>query len=151
VAARCNALAWSACTIHYDLATCSQPGGSTGGGRSLKHLIELMAELEAERIGLESVTESIDTTTPGGELVFHIFGALAEFERNLIRERTYAGLAAARARGRKGGRRKKLGDKQRAVAVDLYRQKKHTIDEICKAVGISRPTLYKYVAAAGGR
>jgi DNA invertase Pin-like site-specific DNA recombinase len=83
-------------------------------------------------------------------LVFQIFGALAEFERNLIRERTYAGLAAARARGRKGGRRKKLGEKQRAVAVDLYRQKKHTIDEICKAVGISRPTLYKHVAAAGG-
>ena len=120
-------------------------------GRSLKHLIELMAELEAERIGFQSVTESIDTTTPGGKLVFHIFGALAEFERNLIRERTYAGLAAARARGRKGGRRKKLGEKQRAVAVDLYRQKKHTIDEICKAVGISRPTLYKYVAAASAR
>jgi DNA invertase Pin-like site-specific DNA recombinase len=76
--------------------------------------------------------ESIDTTTPGGKLVFHIFGALAEFWRNLICERTYAGLAAARARGRKGGRRKKLGEKQRAVAVDLYSQKKHTIDEICK-------------------
>src|SRR5271166_1449071 len=120
-------------------------------GRSLKHLIELMAELEAGRTGFQSVTESIDTTTPGGKLVFHIFGALAEFERNLIRERTYAGLAAARARGRKGGRRKKLGDKQRAVAVDLYRQKKQTIDEICKAVCISRPTLYKYVAAAGDR
>src|SRR5271155_4639060 len=67
-------------------------------GRSLKHLIELMAELEADRIGFQSVTESIDTTTPGGKLVFHIFGALAEFERNLIHERTYAGLAAARAR-----------------------------------------------------
>jgi DNA invertase Pin-like site-specific DNA recombinase len=118
-------------------------------GRSLKHLIELMAELEAERIGFQSVTESIDTTTPGGKLVFHIFGVLAEFERNLIRERTYAGPAAARARGRKGGRRKKLGEKQRAVAVDLYRLQKHTIDEICKAVGISRPTLYKDVAAAG--
>ena len=65
-------------------------------GRSLKHLIELMAELESERVGFQSVTESIDTTTPGGKLVFHIFGALAEFERNLIRERTYAGLAAAR-------------------------------------------------------
>ena len=120
-------------------------------GRSLKHLIELMAELEAERIGFQSATESIDTTTPGEKLVFHIFGALAEFERNLIRERTYAGLAAARARGRKGGRRKKLSEKQRAVAVDLYRQKKYTIDEICKAIGISRPTLYKYVAAVGGK
>jgi DNA invertase Pin-like site-specific DNA recombinase len=119
-------------------------------GRSLKHLIETMAELEGQGIGFQSVTESIDTTTPGGKLVFHIFGALAEFERNLIRDRTYAGLAAARARGRTGGRRKKLGDKQRAVAVDLYRQKKHTIDEICKAVGISRPTLYEYVREAGG-
>jgi DNA invertase Pin-like site-specific DNA recombinase len=113
-------------------------------GRSLKHLIEIMAELEGEGIGLQSVTEAIDTTTPGGKLVFHIFGALAEFECNLIRDRTHAGLAAARARGRTGGRRKKLGEKQRAVADDLYRQKKHTIDEICKAVGISRPTLYKY-------
>ena len=78
-------------------------------------------------------------------------GALAEFERNLIRERTYAGLAATSARGRKGGRRKKLGEKQRAVAADLYRQKKHTIDEICKAVGISRPTPYKYVEAESGQ
>ena len=110
-------------------------------GRSLKHLIELMAELESERIGFQSVTESIDTTTPGGKLVVHIFGALAEFERNLIRERTYAGLAAARARGRRGGRRKKLGEKQRAVAVDQYRQKKHTIEETCKAVVVSRQTL----------
>ncbi len=118
-------------------------------GRSLKHLIELMGALEDQGIGFHSVSESADTTTPGGNLVFHIFGALAEFERNLIRERTYAGLAAARARGRKGGRRKKLGENQRAMAVDLYRQKKHTIDEICKAVGISRPSLYKYVAAAG--
>ena len=87
-------------------------------GRSLKHLIELMAELEGQGIGFQSVTEAIDTTTPGGKLVFHIFAALAEFERNLIRERTHAGLEAARARGRKGGRRKKLGDKQRALAVD---------------------------------
>jgi DNA invertase Pin-like site-specific DNA recombinase len=120
-------------------------------GRSLKHLIEVMAELEGHGIGFQSVTESIDTTTPGGRLVFHIFGALAEFERNLIRDRTQAGLAAARARGRKGSRRKKLGDKQQAVAVDLYRQKKHTIEEICKAVGISRPTLYGYVREAGGK
>ena len=106
-------------------------------GRSLKHLIELMAELEAERIGFQSVTESIDTTTPGGKHGVSYLWVLAEFERNLIRERTYAGPAAARARGRKGGRRKKLGEKQLAFAVVLYRQKKHTIDEICKAVGIS--------------
>src|SRR3712207_2462849 len=87
-------------------------------GRSLRHLIELMTELEGAGIGFRSLTEAIDTTTSGGKLVFHIFGALAEFERNLIRERTRAGLDAARARGRKGGRRKKLGDKQRALAVD---------------------------------
>jgi DNA invertase Pin-like site-specific DNA recombinase len=119
-------------------------------GRSLKHLIEVMGGLEDQGIGFHSVTESIDTTTPGGKLVFHIFGALAEFERNLIRERTYAGLAAARARGKVGGRRRKLGEKQRVVSVDLYRQKKHTIVEICKAVGISRPTLYRYVREASG-
>jgi len=130
------------------VATCWPSGGSTGWGVAA-HLIELMGELEGQGIGFHSVTESVDTTTPGGTLVFHIFGALAEFERNLIRERTYAGLAAARARGRQGGRRKKLGDKQHAVAVDLYRQKKRTIDEICKAVGISRPTLYKQHEQAG--
>ncbi len=148
--ARCNSPASTVRTMRCDLATCWRSGGSTGWGVAA-HLVELMAELEAERIGFQSVTESIDTTTPGGKPVFHVFGALAEFERNLIRERTYAGLAAARARGRKGGRRKKLGEKQRAVAVDLYRQKKHTIDEIRKAVGIWMPTLSKYFAAAGNR
>ena len=117
--ARCNAPAWSVCTIHSRPATCWRSGGSTGWGVAA-HLIELMAELEAERIGFQSVTESIGTTIPGGKLVFHIFGALAEFERNLIRERTYAGLAPARERGRKGGRRKTLGDKQCDVAVALY-------------------------------
>jgi Resolvase, N terminal domain len=93
--------------MRFDLVTCWRSGGSAGWAVAA-HLIELMAELEAERIGFQSVTESIDTTTPGGKLVFHIFGALAEFERNLIRELTYAGLAAARARGRKGGRRQSL-------------------------------------------
>ncbi len=108
---------------------------------------ELMAELEGQGIGFQSVTEAIDTTTPGGRLVFHIFGALAEFERNLIRERTKAGLEAARARGRKGGRRKKLDDRRRKLAVDLYRRKEHSVDEICQAVGITKPTLYAYVRA----
>lgn len=120
-------------------------------GRSLRHLIELMTELEGQGTGFQSVTEAIDTTTPGGKLVFHIFGALAEFERNLIRERTKAGLEAARARGRKGGRRKKLGEKQRKLSVELYRSKKHPIDEICRTVGISKPTLYAYVREEDGR
>ena len=114
-------------------------------GRSLKHLIELMNEMEGEGIGFCSIQESINTTTPGGKLVFHVFGALAEFERNLIRERTKAGLDAARARGRKGGRPKALDLEQRTLAVDLYEQRKHTVDEICRTLGISKPTLYGYV------
>lgn len=81
--------------------------------------------------------------------MFHVFGALAEFERNLIRERTHAGLAAARARGRTGGRPKSLDPRQKALAVDLYRQRKHTVAEICRTVGISKPTLYAYVGEAG--
>src|SRR3954451_12060266 len=84
-------------------------------GRTLKHLIELMGDLERQGIGFQSTTEAIDTTTPGGKLVFHIFAALAEFERNLIRERTQAGLEAARARGRKGGRPKALDANKRAL------------------------------------
>jgi DNA invertase Pin-like site-specific DNA recombinase len=117
-------------------------------GRTLKHLIEFMAKLEEEGIGFQSLTEAIDTTTPGGKLVFHIFGALAEFERNLIRERTMAGLEAARKRGRIGGRKKALNDNQRALAVQLYRDKQYPVQDICKTVGISKPTLYAYVKAA---
>ena len=117
-------------------------------GRSLRHLIEMMNELEGQGIGFQSICEAIDTTTSAGKLVFHIFGALAEFERNLIRERTKAGLEAARARGRKGGRKKKLDAKKRALAVQLYRAKEHTIPEICQMVGVSKPTLYTYVEEA---
>lgn len=118
-------------------------------GRSLGHLIALMAELEQREVGFLSLQEAIDTTSPGGKLVFHIFGALAEFERNLIRDRTRAGLEAARARGRKGGRPKRLTAKQRALAVELYRQRNHTVEEICRTVGISKPTLYAYLQEHG--
>jgi DNA invertase Pin-like site-specific DNA recombinase len=114
-------------------------------GRSLKHLLELISEFEQRKVGFQSLQEAIDTTTPGGRLVFHIFGALAEFERNLIRDRTKAGLEAARARGRKGGRPKKLNAQQRSLAIDLYDQKKHSVGEICRTLGISKPTLYQYV------
>ncbi|MFC1715566.1 recombinase family protein [Candidatus Poribacteria bacterium] len=117
-------------------------------GRSLKHLIELFAQLEGRRIGFRSLTESIDTTTPGGRLIFHIFGALSEFERNLIRERTRAGLVAARARGRMGGRPPVLDGQKRAVAVKLYHEKEHSVKEICDIMGISKPTLYSYVRKA---
>lgn len=114
-------------------------------GRSLKHLIETVNDLEERGIGFQSLQESIDTTTSSGRLVFHIFGALAEFERNLIRERTQAGLEAARARGRKGGRPKSLDVKKTELLYELYDSKKHTVKEICELMGISRPTLYSYL------
>jgi DNA invertase Pin-like site-specific DNA recombinase len=114
-------------------------------GRSLKDLIEIVNGLQKRGIGFKSLQEAIDTTTSSGQLVFQIFGALAEFERNLIRERTNAGLAAARARGRLGGRPKSLDPKKTALAFQLYDEKKHTIADICAMVGISKPTLYAYL------
>jgi len=114
-------------------------------GRSLKHLIELVGKLEKRKIGFKSLQESIDTTSPSGKLVFHLFGALAEFERNLIAERTKAGLAAARARGRLGGRPPVLDEKQREALVLLHKEKKHSVKEICQIMGISRQTLYNYL------
>jgi DNA invertase Pin-like site-specific DNA recombinase len=115
-------------------------------GRSLKHLIEVVTALDERGIGFQSLTEQIDTTTSGGKLIFHLFGALAEFERDLIRERTNAGLAAARARGRMGGRPKKLADpKKRELAQKLYADKEQDIKTICETLGISRSTLYRYV------
>jgi DNA invertase Pin-like site-specific DNA recombinase len=117
-------------------------------GRSLKHLIEWINELSSLGIGFQSLQESISTESSTGQLIFHIFGALAEFERNLIIERTKAGLAAARARGRQGGRPSKLSIDKRQLAIDLYRAKKHSIQQICQMVGISKPTLYSYVRKA---
>ncbi|WP_013325775.1 recombinase family protein [Gloeothece verrucosa] len=117
-------------------------------GRSLKDLIQTMETLEERGIELHSLSESITTTTSGGRLIFHLFGALAEFERNLIKERTSAGLKAARARGRKGGRPKALEPNKRKLAVKLYKEGQHTISEICQMMGISKPTLYSYVAEA---
>ncbi len=119
-------------------------------GRSLPHLIETVAALAARGIGFKSLTEQIDTTTPGGKLVFHVFGALAEFERDLTRERTHAGLAAARARGRTGGRPKKLSDpKQLALARRLYRDGQTDVATICATLGISRATLYRHLKTTG--
>jgi len=114
-------------------------------GRTLKHLIETIADFNKRHIGFKSLTENIDTTTSGGKLIFHIFGALAEFERDLIRERTKAGLAAARARGRMGGQPKALTPKQAAIAQQLYDAKTTPITEICKTFNISRSTLYRYI------
>src|SRR5438552_3531972 len=118
-------------------------------GRSLRHLIDTLLELDQRGVGFKSLTESIDTTTPGGKLIFHVFGALAEFERDLIRERTNAGLAAARARGRTGGRPKAFGNpKKLAMAKTLYADKQRSIPEICHTLGVSRSTLYRYLAEA---
>jgi len=116
----------------------------------LKDLIEMVTLLESKGIGLKSLQEAIDTSSSSGKLIFHIFGVLAEFERNLIRERTQAGLHAARARGRKGGRPKSLDQDKQALAVKLYDEKKLTVKQICQMMGISKPTLYKYVEAARG-
>src|SRR5919202_3816769 len=114
-------------------------------GRSLKHLIETITTLNNRKIGFKSITENIDTTTSGGKLIFHIFGALAEFERDIIRERTTAGLEAARTRGKRGGRPKVLKDKKVAIAQALYNDKNNSIAEICKTLNISRATLYRYI------
>ncbi len=114
--------------------------------RSLTHLIELLKGLKERGIEFISLTEQIDTTTPGGKLIFHLMGALAEFERDLIRERTNAGLAAAKARGRIGGRPRKLKTNGKvALARRMFADQSHSIPEICAALGISRATLYRYV------
>ncbi len=117
-------------------------------GRSLRDLIELVGGLEQRKVGFRSLQEAMDTSSSGGKLIFHVFGALAEFERNLIRERTQAGLSAARARGRKGGRPKRLDEKKQKLVVQLYQERKYPIDEICQMMGITKPTLYRYVRDA---
>ncbi len=115
-------------------------------GRSLTHLIELLKDFKERGIEFISLTEQIDTTTPGGKLIFHLMGALAEFERDLIRERTNAGLAAAKARGRVGGRPRKLKTSGKvALARRMFADQSHSIPEMCAALGISRATLYRYV------
>ena len=114
-------------------------------GRSLRNLIELVAHLEEKKVGFQSIQESMDTSSSGGKLIFHVFGALAEFERNLIRDRTNAGLAAARARGRTGGRPKKLDEQQRQLAIRLYKEK-IPIPDILKTMKVSKSTLYTYIS-----
>jgi DNA invertase Pin-like site-specific DNA recombinase len=116
-------------------------------GRSLSHLIATVNELQERGVGFKSLTESMDTTTSGGRLVFNIFGSLAEFEREIIRERTNAGLTAARARGRNGGRPRKLTAKQIQMLQHLAADKKHTVAEICKTLGIGRTAFYRYLEA----
>lgn len=121
-------------------------------GRSLQHLIETIRKLDQRHVSFKSLTENIDTTTSGGKLVFHLFGALAEFERDLIRERTLAGLAAARARGKVGGhpRAASLNSPQKvAVAQALYDSNRTPIADICTTLRVSRATLYRYIKTNG--
>ena len=114
-------------------------------GRSIQHLIQTVKSLSERKIGFQSLQENIDTTTSGGKLIFHIFSALAEFERDLIKDRTHAGLRAARARGRLGGRPPLLEEKQVEKMLARYDEQKLTVEEICKIHGVSRPSFYNYL------
>ncbi|MBG9326516.1 recombinase family protein [Corynebacterium belfantii] len=114
-------------------------------GRSVQHLIEIMADLQERGVEFKSLHEQIDTTTPMGRFTFHLFAALAEFERDLIRSRTHAGLAAARSRGRVGGRKPVLSPQQAELVKSLYHQQGSTAVELAKLFNVSRATIYRTV------
>ncbi len=117
-------------------------------GRSLRDLVNLISKFQEMEVGFKSLQDSIDTTTPTGKLTFHLFAALAEFERDIISERTKAGLKSARARGRLGGRPKglsKQAQNKSRLAESLYQEKELSIKEICDYLSISKPTLYRYL------
>lgn len=120
-------------------------------GRSLPDLVQIVAELEQRGVGFESLTEKIETDSAAGRLVFHVFAALADFERNLIRERTQAGLAAARARGRAGGRKPKLDEQQVREIKVLLRNPDIQVADVARRYGVSRTTLYKHVGVIAPR
>jgi DNA invertase Pin-like site-specific DNA recombinase len=120
-------------------------------GRSLPDLVQIVAELEQRGVGFESLTEKIETDSAAGRLVFHVFAALSEFERNLIRERTQAGLAAARARGRAGGRKPKLDEQQVREIKGLLRDPDIQVADVARRYGVSRTTLYKHVGVIAPR
>jgi DNA invertase Pin-like site-specific DNA recombinase len=114
-------------------------------GRSLRKLIDLINSLHEQGIGFKSLVDAIDTSTPTGQFFFHVTGAFAELERSLIRERTIAGLQAARSRGRNGGRPKAIDQQTFDMALQLYEDKNNSVDAICKKLGIARRTFYRYV------
>lgn len=118
-------------------------------GRSLKNLLQLVDRLDGLRVGLRSLQESIDTTSGGGRLVFHLFGALAEFERSLVRERAQAGLSAARRRGVPGRQTRTAQSGKKGACLKLHQERNHTIEKICNMMGISKSTLYNYLSKAG--
>jgi DNA invertase Pin-like site-specific DNA recombinase len=114
-------------------------------GRSLSHLLQLMETLQRQGVSFKSLSDGIDTTTAMGKMSFGIFGSLSEYELSLLRERTLAGLNAARARGRKGGRRRSLNQEQIDTMITLYESRKHSVVEICKQMRISRKSFYNYL------
>jgi DNA invertase Pin-like site-specific DNA recombinase len=116
-------------------------------GRSMSHLLEMVELLEQREVALVSLQESIDTSSATGRLIFHIFGALAQFERELLRERTLAGLAAARARGRTGGRPRVMTPEKAAVARQMLASGEYSMATIASTLGVGRSTLYAYLAA----
>ena len=118
-------------------------------GRSLRHLIEVVEDLSRQGVGFRSVTESIDTTTSGGRLIFHVFGALAEFERDLIRERTLAGLESARARGRMGGRPTVMTKDKTTAARRMYGQQDLSVAQIAEVLQVSRSSVYRALRRTG--
>jgi len=117
-------------------------------GRTLKGLIQMINELGDKKMGLKSLSESIDTTTANGKLIFHIFGAISEFERDIIRERTRAGLGAARARGRVGGRPTKMTPEKIKMAKQLHADTSLEIKDIVKTLGVSRAVFYRMLKSA---
>ncbi|MFC1583873.1 recombinase family protein, partial [Candidatus Neomarinimicrobiota bacterium] len=119
-------------------------------GRSLRHLIHVVTRLHDEGKSFQSLQESLDTNTSNGRLIFHLFGALAEFERDLIRDRTKAGLAAARARGRHGGRPRVMDEKKTAMARALLADPTNKVTDVCNTLGVSRATLYAYLKPRPG-
>ncbi len=112
-------------------------------GRSVRNLIDLAETLREREVGLRVLSQGIDTTTPAGRMFFHVLAALAEFEASLISERTLDGLEAARARGRKGGRKPKLGERQVALIRTMHASGEHTITEIADTFKVTRPTIYR--------
>ena len=148
---------WPGCWTVPGRVTRSPSGSLTAPaarrlGRSLKHLIETVNHFSQSGVGFRSLKENIDTTTATGKLIFHIFASFAEFERDMIRERTMAGLAASRARGRVGGRRKGLGPellRKAPAAQTLYEAKNISVDEIARQLGISKGSLYKLLRHQG--
>jgi len=112
-------------------------------GRSLRHLIDTVTGLQTRGIGFRSLTEGIETQSSGGRLVFHLFACLAEFERSVIQERARAGLVAARSRGRRGGRPSLMDEKKTALARRMHSDPANTAADICRAIGVSRATLYR--------